>query len=46
MNRTIADATVRRYRDDRHDRLRLHRADVHAARSFAHGPEPLGGLPP
>jgi hypothetical protein len=35
MNRTIKDATVKRFHDDSHDRLRQHLADFVAAYAFA-----------
>ncbi|QFU08829.1 hypothetical protein PARPLA_01689 [Rhodobacteraceae bacterium THAF1] len=35
MNRTIKDATVKRYHYDSHDQLRTHLADFMAAYNFA-----------
>jgi hypothetical protein len=37
MNRTIKDATVRRFYYDCHDQLRQHLADFLAAYNFARG---------
>ena len=46
MNRTIKDATVRRYHYDGHDQLRDHLVDVLAAYNFARRLKTLGGLTP
>jgi hypothetical protein len=46
MNRTIKDATVRRFHDDNHDQLRTHLADFLAADNFARRLKTLGGLTP
>ena len=46
MNRTIKDATVRRYHYDGHDQLRGHLADFLAAYTFARRLKTLGGLTP
>jgi transposase InsO family protein len=46
MNRTIKDATVRRYHYDRHDQLRGHLQDFLAAYNFARRLKTLGGLTP
>jgi Integrase core domain len=35
MNRTIKDATVKRFHDETHDQLRTHLADYLAAHNFA-----------
>jgi hypothetical protein len=45
-NRTIKDATVRRFHDDSHDQLRIHLADFMAACNFARRLKTLGGLTP
>src|SRR6056297_696339 len=46
MNRTIKDATVKRYHYDGHDQLRTHLADFMAAYNFARRLKTLGGLTP
>src|SRR3546814_2530481 len=46
MNRTIKEATVRRYYYDSHDRLRAHLADFLAAYNFAKRLQALKGLTP
>ena len=46
MNRTIKDATVRRYHDDSHDQLRVHLADFVAAYNYARRLKTLRGLTP
>ena len=46
MNRTIKDATVKRYHYDGHDQLRDHLADFLAAYNFARRLKTLGGLTP
>ncbi len=46
MNRTIKEATVRRYHDDSHDRLRAHLGDVVTAYNFAKRLMTLKGLTP
>jgi hypothetical protein len=46
MNRTIKDATVKRYHYDSHDKLRTHLADVMAACNHARRLKTLGGLTP
>src|SRR3546814_14909087 len=46
MNRTIKEATVRRYYYDSHDRLRAHLADFLAAYNFAKRLKALKGLTP
>jgi transposase InsO family protein len=46
MNRTIKDATVRRYYYDTHDQLRDHLGDFLAAYNFARRLKTLRGLPP
>ncbi len=46
INRTIKDATVKRYHDDNHDQLRTHSADFMAAYNFARGLKTLNGLTP
>jgi hypothetical protein len=46
MNRTLKDATVRRYYDDTHDQLRGHLSDVLAAYNFARRLKTLRGLTP
>jgi len=46
MNRTIKEATVRRYHYDSHDQLRHHLADFMAAYNFARRLKTLGGLTP
>ena len=44
MNRTIKDATVKRFQNDSHDRLRTHLADVLAACNFARRLKTPNGL--
>ena len=46
MNRTIKDATVRRYHYDDHDQLERHLADFVAAYNFGRRLKTLGGLTP
>ena len=46
MNRTIKDATVKRFHYDNHDQLRAHLADFMAAYNFARRLKTLGGLTP
>jgi hypothetical protein len=46
MNRTIKDATVKRYHDDDHAQLRAHLADFLAAYNFARRLKTLNGLTP
>ena len=46
MNRTIKDATVKRFHYDSHDRLRTHPADFLAAYNFARRLKTLSGLTP
>jgi hypothetical protein len=46
MNRTIKDATVKRYHDESHDQLRQHLADFVAAYHFARRLKTLKGLTP
>ncbi|MDW4551258.1 integrase core domain-containing protein, partial [Defluviimonas sp. D31] len=46
MNRTIKDATVKRFHYDNHDQLRSHLADVMAAYNFARRLKTLSGLMP
>ena len=46
MNRTIKDATVKRFHYDDHDQLRTHLADFMAAYNFARRLKTLGGLTP
>lgn len=46
MNRTIKDATVRRYHYDRHDQLERHLADFVAAYNFGRRLKTLKGLTP
>jgi transposase InsO family protein len=45
-NRTIKDATVKRYHDESHDQLRQHLADFVAAYNFARRLKTLKGLTP
>jgi transposase InsO family protein len=40
MNRTIKDATVKRYHDDGHEQLRTHLTDFMDACNFARGQRP------
>ena len=46
MNRTIKEATVKRYHYDRHDQLRQHLHDFIDAYNFARRLKALGGLTP
>lgn len=46
MNRTIKEATVKRYHYDSHDQLRTHLADFMAAYNFARRLKTLSGLTP
>jgi hypothetical protein len=46
MNRTIKDATVKRFHYDSDDQLRTHLADFLAAYNFARRLKTLGGLTP
>ena len=46
LNRTIEDATVKRFHYDSHDQLRVHLADLMAAYNFARRLKTLGGLTP
>ena len=46
MNRTLKDATVRRYHYDTHDQLRTHLADFLAAYNYARRLKTLRGLTP
>lgn len=46
MNRTIKEATVKRYHYDSHDQLRVHLADFMAAHNFARRLKTLSGLTP
>ena len=46
MNRTIKEATVKRFHDDSHDQLRTHLGDFMAAYNFARRLKTLGGLTP
>jgi hypothetical protein len=46
MNRTIKDATVRRYHYESHDQLRRHLADFVTAYNFARRLKTLKGLTP
>ncbi len=46
MNRTIKDATVKRFHYDSHHQLRTHLADFIAAYNFARRLKALGGLTP
>lgn len=46
MNRTIKDATIKRFHYDSHDLLRTHLADFMAAYNFARRLTTLGGLTP
>ena len=46
MNRTIKEATVKRYHYDNHDQLRTHLADLMAAYNFARRLKTLSGLTP
>jgi hypothetical protein len=46
MNRTIKDATLKRFHCDNHGQLRTHLADFMAACNFARRPKALDGLTP
>ena len=46
MNRTIKDATVKRYFYETHDQLRTHLANFVTAYNFARGLKSLKGLTP
>jgi transposase InsO family protein len=46
MNRTIKDATVKRFHYNNHDQLKAHLADFMAAYNFARRLMTLGGLTP
>ena len=46
MNRTIKEATVKRFHDENHDQMRTHLADFMAAYSFARRLKTLSGLTP
>ena len=46
MNRTIKEATVKRYHYDSHDQLRTHLGDFMAAYNFARRLKTLSGLTP
>lgn len=46
MNRTIKDATVKRYHDDNHEQLKQHLHDFVDAYNFARRLKTLGGLTP
>ena len=46
MNRTIKDATVKRFHYESHDQLRQHLADFVAAYNFARRLKTLKGLTP
>ncbi len=46
MNRTLKDATVKRYHYDNHDQLRRHLADFVAAYNFGRRLKTLKGLTP
>ena len=46
MNRTIKDATVKRYHYDNHDQLRAHLADFLDAYNFARRLKTMSGLTP
>jgi transposase InsO family protein len=46
MNRTIKDATVKRFHYERHDQLRTHLGDFMAAYNFARRLKTLSGLTP
>ena len=46
MNRTIKDATVKRYHYDSHQQLRAHLADFVSAYNFARRLKTLRGLTP
>jgi hypothetical protein len=46
MNRTIKEATIKRFHYDSHDQLRAHLADFEAASNLARRLKTLGGLTP
>ena len=46
MNRTIKEATVKRFHYESHDQLRTHLADFMAAYNFGRRLKTLGGLTP
>jgi transposase InsO family protein len=46
MNRTIKEATVKRFHDESHDQLRTHLSDVPADYNFAGRRKTLSGLTP
>ena len=46
MNRTVMDATVKRFHSDRHDQLQTHLADFMASYNFACLLKTLSGLSP
>jgi Integrase core domain len=46
MNRTIKDASVKRFHYENHDQLHAHLADYLAAYNFARRLKTLGGLTP
>ena len=46
MNRTIKEATVKRFHYENHDQLRTHLADFMAAYNFARRLKTLSGLTP
>jgi hypothetical protein len=46
MNRTIKEATVKRYHYESHEQLRTHLADFVTAYNFARRPKVLKGLSP
>jgi hypothetical protein len=46
MNRTIKDATIKRFHYDSHDQLRAHLADFLAAYTFARRHKTLSELTP
>ncbi len=46
MNRTIKEATVKRFDHESHDQLRTHLADFMAAYNFARRLKTLSGLTP
>ena len=46
MNRTLKEATVKRYHYDSHNQLRTHLADFLAAYNFARRLKTLNGLTP
>jgi len=46
MNRTIKEATVKRFHDETHDLLRTHLTDFVSPYNFARRPKTLEGLTP